>query len=154
MNFCEALISFARSTYMINENIGTLQVEVTISEPFNVDITVHIVTGDILATGISYTLNITIPYVFIILYPHLLGGDYGCNQCNRTLVAGMRNVFFPISVNDDNILELDEDFMLSNISTFIPSSSSIRVITGSPENTVVLIVDNDCELYEYTLIKL
>ena len=66
----------------------------------------------------------------------------------------MRSVFFPITINDDNILELDEDFMLSNISTFIPSSSSIRVITGSPENTVVLIVDNDCELYEYTLIKL
>ena len=53
MNFCEALISFARSTYMINENVGTLQVEVTVSEPFNVDITVHIVTGDILTTGIS-----------------------------------------------------------------------------------------------------
>ena len=139
---------------MINENIRTLQVEVTISEPFNVDITVHIVTRDILATGISYTVNITFPYVYIILYPHLLGGDYGCNQCNHTLVAGMRSVFFPISVNDDNILELDEDFMLSNISTFIPSSSGIRVITGSPENTVVLIVDNDCELYEYTLIKL
>ena len=64
VNFFEALISFARSTYMINENIGTLQVEVTISEPFNVDITVHIVTGDILATGISYTVNITILCIY------------------------------------------------------------------------------------------
>ena len=52
---------------------------------------------------------------------------------------------FPITIKDDSMLELDEDFMLSNISTFIPSSSSIRVITGSPENTIVFIVDNDSE---------
>ena len=61
MNSYEALISFAQSTYTINENVGTLQVEVTVSEPFNVDITVHIVTGDILATGIGYTMIVTIP---------------------------------------------------------------------------------------------
>ena len=63
----------------------------------------------------------------------------------------MRSVFFPITINDDNILELDEDFMLSDISTLLPSGSTIEVITGSPENTVVFIVDNDCELYEYTI---
>ena len=39
--------------YTINENVGTLQVEVTVSEPFNVDIAVHIVTSDISATGIN-----------------------------------------------------------------------------------------------------
>ena len=66
MNSYEALISFAQSTYMINENVGTLQVEVTVSEPFNVDITVHIVTGDILATGISYTLIVTIPLYYSV----------------------------------------------------------------------------------------
>ena len=58
--FCKALISFARSTYTINENVGTLQVEVIVSEPFNVDITVHIVTGGILATGNGYNRNVNI----------------------------------------------------------------------------------------------
>ena len=66
MNSYEALISFAQSTYMINENVGTLQVEVTVSEPFNVDITVHIVTGDILATGSSYTMIVTIPLYYSV----------------------------------------------------------------------------------------
>ena len=51
---------------MINENVGTLQVEVIVSEPFNVDITVHIVTGDILATGIGYTLIVTTPLYYSV----------------------------------------------------------------------------------------
>ena len=54
--FFEALIRFAQSSYSINENIGTLQVEVTVSEPFNVDIAVHIVTSDISTTGIDNVL--------------------------------------------------------------------------------------------------
>ena len=62
----KALISFAQSTYTISENVGTLQVEVIVSEPFNVNITIHIVAGDILATGIGYTstINATIPYLY------------------------------------------------------------------------------------------
>ena len=79
------------------------------------------------------------------------GADYRCNACNRTLVAGTNSVLFDIIISDDNILELDEEFMLSNISTFIPSSSSIRVIMGSPESTAVVIEDNDCKLYIHTL---
>ena len=48
----KALIQFAQSSYRINEGIGTLQVEVTVSEPLNVDIAVHIITSDISTTGI------------------------------------------------------------------------------------------------------
>ena len=62
--FCKALISFAQSTYTISENVGTLQVEVIVSEPFNVDITVHIVTSDMLATGIVYNMNKTVPCLY------------------------------------------------------------------------------------------
>ena len=84
---------------------------------------------------------------FIVLFLYT-GSDYRCNACNRTLIAGMSSVLFNIAISDDGILELDEDFMLSNISTFIPSSSSIRVIMGSPESTTIVIEDNDCELFE------
>ena len=76
-----------------------------------------------------------------------IGDDYRCSECNRTLLAGMRSLVFNISIIDDNILELDEYFILTNISTFIPSSSSIHVITGSPENATVMIVDDDRELF-------
>ena len=65
------------------------------------------------------------------------------------LMAGMNNVSFNIIITDDNILELDEDFMLLNISTVIPSSSTISVMRGSPESTAVVIEDNDCELFRY-----
>ena len=76
-----------------------------------------------------------------------VGDDYRCNDCNHTLVAGMRSVSFTINIFDDNILELDEELMLTDISTFFPKSSGIRVITGSPESTVVIIIDNDCESF-------
>ena len=79
------------------------------------------------------------------------GGDYTCNACNLTLPAKTSSVLFNITISDDNILELDEEFMLEDILTFIPSSSSIRVNRGSPESTTVLIEDNDCELFGYKL---
>ena len=47
------MISFAQSTYSINESAGTVEVEVTVSEAFDVDIAVHIVTTNISATGIN-----------------------------------------------------------------------------------------------------
>jgi len=74
------------------------------------------------------------------------GDDYRCSTCNRTLINGTRSVIFSINIVDDNIFELDEEFVLTNITTLIPSSSSIRVITGSPEQTTVIITDNDCKL--------
>ena len=61
----------------------------------------------------------------------------------------MNSVLFNIIITDDDILELDEDFMLSNISTVIPSSSTVSVMRGSPESTAVVIEDNDCELLGY-----
>ena len=77
-----------------------------------------------------------------------IGDDYRCNECNRILANGMRNLVFTINIFNDNILEMNEEFMLINISTFVPSSSGIRVITGSPESVIVTIVDDDCELFE------
>ena len=57
--YFKALIQFAQSSYRINEGIGTLQVEVTVSEPLNVDIAVHIITSDISTTGILLLLRST-----------------------------------------------------------------------------------------------
>ena len=51
--FFKVVIRFAQSSYRINEGIGTLQVGVTVSEPFNVDIAVHIIASDISTTGIE-----------------------------------------------------------------------------------------------------
>lgn len=82
----------------------------------------------------------------LLLFVKFVDNDFRCNECNRTLSAGMTSLFFLINIFDDNILELDEDFMLTTISTVVPSNSGIRVITGSPESTVVVIEDNDCEL--------
>ena len=55
----KAVMRFAQSSYRINEGIGTLQVGVTVSEPFNVDIAVHIIASDISTTGM-YVLTITL----------------------------------------------------------------------------------------------
>ena len=79
------------------------------------------------------------------------GDDYKCNECNHTLINGTRSVIFSINIFDDNIFELDEEFVLTNITTFIPSSSSICVITGSPEQTTVIIADSDHKLLGFLL---
>jgi len=64
------MFSFVQSVYRINENMGTLQIEVIFSELFNVDISINIVNSDVSATGKININNIKINYMFLLLYTH------------------------------------------------------------------------------------
>ena len=58
-----------------------------------------------------------------------------------TILAGQISVPFDVLINDDNVFEENEEFLL----TIDQSSSLNGVIIGSPNVTVVTIQDNDGE---------
>ena len=58
-----------------------------------------------------------------------------------TIPAGQISVSFDVPINDDNVFEENEEFLL----TIDQSSSLNGVIIGSPNITVVNISDNDGE---------
>ena len=59
-----------------------------------------------------------------------------------TIPAGQMSVPFDVPINDDNVFEENEEFLLT-VGQF---SSLNGVIIGSPNVTVVTILDNDGEL--------
>ena len=56
-----------------------------------------------------------------------------------TIPAGQISVAFDVPINDDNVFEENEEFLL----TINQSSSLNGVIISSPNVTVVIISDND-----------
>ena len=69
------------------------------------------------------------------------GVDYNSGPYNVTIPAGQISVPFNVPINDDNVFEESEEFLL----TIDQSSSLNGVIIGSPNVTVVTIQDNDGE---------
>ena len=67
--------------------------------------------------------------------------DYTSGPYSVILPAGEISVPFNISVNDDNIFEDREIFMLT-----INSSLPNDVVYGNPDQATVIIMDNDCKL--------
>ena len=65
--------------------------------------------------------------------------DYGSGPYIVTFPAGITMVTFDIPINDDDIFEGNENFML----TINPSSVPTGVTVGSPDQATVTIVDND-----------
>ena len=65
--------------------------------------------------------------------------DYGSGPYTVTFPAGVTIVPFNIPINDDNIFEGNEDFML----TIDPSSLPTGGTVGNPGQATVTIVDND-----------
>ena len=67
--------------------------------------------------------------------------DYTSGPYSVILPAGVMSVPFNISLNDDNIFEDSEIFMLT-----IKSSLPNGVMSGNPDQATVIIMDNDCKL--------
>ena len=59
-----------------------------------------------------------------------------------TFPAMVTSVPFKVSLNDDNILEKNENFVLTINQSLLPSGVTI----GNPSITTVTIVDNDRKL--------
>ena len=126
-------VSFSQSTYSINEDVGSIQLTIVLSNSSSADITVQVVDDDNTATG---------------EYRHkqhgnnnnLIGGgvDYNSGPHSVTFPAGVTNVSFIIIINDDNILEDDEEFNLT-----IDNSSLYNNITNDSLSRATVIIIND-----------
>jgi len=67
-----------------------------------------------------------------------------------TIPAGQISALFAVTINDDNVFEENEEFLL----TINQSSSLNGVIIGSPNIAVVNISDDDGEFYKFACITL
>ena len=69
------------------------------------------------------------------------GVDYGSGPYIVTFPAGVTSVPFYVPVNNDNILEDDEDFILTIMRGSLPDG----VNRGDTDRSTLIIVDNDCK---------
>ena len=67
--------------------------------------------------------------------------DYTSGPYTVTFPAGQTRIPFIVSINDDNIFEIDENFMLTIDETSLPTG----VFRGNPNQCTVTIVDDDCK---------
>ena len=65
--------------------------------------------------------------------------DYTSGPYTVTFPAGQTTATFDVPINDDNVLEGSENFML----TISPSSLPSNVFVGDADQAAVTIVDND-----------
>lgn len=67
------------------------------------------------------------------------GIDYDSGPYNITFLAGMDNVSFDVQINDDNVSEGNESFMLNIVNASLPS----HIAAGTPGNATANIIDDD-----------
>ena len=73
--------------------------------------------------------------------------DYGSGPYSVTIPAKAKSVQFDVTINDDNVLEMDESFTL----TINISSHPDLAIIADPQATVT-IVDDDGKYYRHGLL--
>ena len=69
------------------------------------------------------------------------GNDYTAGPYTVTIPALQTSVQFDVPINNDNILEADEMFSLNIDSSSLPDG----VTSGTPDNAVVTITNDDCK---------
>ena len=67
--------------------------------------------------------------------------DYTSGPYTVIFPAGQTTATFDVPINDDNIYEINEDFMLTIDEASLPTN----VTRDSPGEATVTIVDNDCK---------
>ena len=84
-----------------------------------------------------------------VLSSDVTGGgiDYDSGLYTVTIPAGQTSSNFSVALNDDNILEVDENFRVFINKHSLPT----RVILGNPDEATVTIDDNDGKLYDYLI---
>ena len=72
--------------------------------------------------------------------------DYTSGPYTVTFLAGQTTATFDVPINDDNVLEGNQNFMLT-----INSSLPNGVTHGTPSEATVIIMDNDIAISMYVL---
>ena len=75
--------------------------------------------------------------------------DYDSGPYNVTFSPGQINSTIMISIEDDNILEVDNENFMVIVNNY---SSSLPITIGDPGNVTVTIVDNDSKQLTISLL--
>ena len=102
-------------------------------------ITVQVTTANVTAFG-EYIIN----YYSQLHHTINIGGgiDYNSGPYNITFSTGVTTVLLNISINNDNILEGNEEFIVSINNSTLPNN----VITNTSGTATVTIRDDDSKL--------
>ena len=132
-------MSFSQSLYFGRETDGHAQIDVLISNPSSVDISLLVRSDDSSASSEGILcLHNHIMYCACSVFTGT-DNDYSPGPYMLTIPSGDISVSFNLSITDDDILETKEEFLLS----IDPSSLPDGVTVGSEGNTTVIIVDNN-----------
>jgi len=124
-------INFTQVGYSFNEGkgYGTAQVELMLSNPSSFEIIVHLLAKDDTATSVNNSECMAADSD----NDYLRGLYIGVFPADLTLTY----VYIPIC--NDYVLEIDETFSISIVSSLHPDA----VKNGSPDHVNITIVDND-----------
>ena len=117
--------------YSVNENEGSVQPVVVLSNPSSTDITVQVTSTAVTASGKPV---IIVPVNDLSEFT--VSDDFASGPYVVVLSAGATSALLNIAINDDDIVE-DNEFFILSINAF---SQPISVTTNQ---TTVTIVDDD-----------
>ena len=133
-----ATIAFNASRYSVNEYDLSVHPVLVISKLLSTDSIIQVFSSDISTNGecVSSLLAIVI---YILVMPITTDKDYITGPYNVKVPAGMKDIDFNITINNDKILEINEAFTL----TIDPSSLPNDVSIDDQDTATVTIVDDD-----------
>ena len=121
-SFTDIILRFNQTTYRMNENDGSFQPVLVLSNPSLTDITIQVTDSEV--SAISSLIG---------------GGDYASGPYSVTIPAGHTSVSFDISITDDDLVEDDEILRLA----IMPESLPYLVSRGNPGVAMITIVSDD-----------
>ena len=125
--------------YSVDEDDGPARPVLVLSNPSSTVITVQVFDISVTAAGKFY--NYTTRQCFKTVYLQITGGgvDYDSGPYTVTFSAGETRAPFNISINNDNIFEMNENFALTINGSSLPTG----VTVSTPNETIVTIIDNE-----------
>ena len=129
-------VRFDNATYTDDEDVGIIQPLLVLSNPSSFVETVRVISTDVTANGKVNCSCIIIIHIYVCMhYCDITGGDdYIPGPYNVTFPIGYTSALIDIYINDDDILEEDETFVVS-ITSF-PNGT-----VGTPGTARITIVD-------------
>ena len=129
-------VNFSHSAYSVNEDSGSVQPVLVLSNPSSTDITVEVFDTNITALGKCSCIFDELLKVYCVTGG---GVDYASGPYTVIIPAGQISVSFDVPIVDDKILDGNKNFNLTINASSLPS----RVTVTNPHQATVTIVDND-----------
>ena len=144
--YLEITLKFSQSAYSINENNGSIQPVLILSDISLIEFTIQVLNIDESASGKITILQTALIEVVIDC---VLGGgiDYISGPYTVKIPTNVKIVSFSILIADDNIKENNETFHL----IIDPYSLPNGIVVGTPDKPTITIVDTTKRKLMYVL---